>query len=418
MNTTEEQERLKKRATEEETLTSPYCFKTQHTPDHTPFTLRQDFMFGCAVFVKTEEESDPEERDHFLQQLYKFMEDRGTPINKPPVLGYKDLNLFKLFRLVTVQGGCGSIESGTVWKQIYIDLGIPVLNSAAAYNVKTAYKKYLFGFEHFCRSALITFRTVHHNNPRPPALQPIREQPQTPRPARSQSQSSGAEEQPCDQSENSRAESKDAEKSESESESEREQEERHASPRAAQLCAPLKDKRGTDSDELANALSTTTNQIRTPRLHRRPISRTTQPRIPRPTRERRQAQRPMQREALKTKKKRTKMKKMKRRKMSLRITREVRPQHISHRVRPHTERGKTPHHATEGRPHIIALSEERGATMELTKTNLGNTHSSNKTDPIERILAEAHRPANAHQGFPRPEPEAETGSANQSEKRL
>ncbi|XP_061700681.1 AT-rich interactive domain-containing protein 4A isoform X2 [Syngnathoides biaculeatus] len=117
-----------------------------------------------------EEEPDPEERDHFLQQLYKFMEDRGTPINKPPVLGYKDLNLFKLFRLVFQHGGCRKIESGTVWKQIYMDLGIPILNSAASYNVKTAYKKYLFGFEEYCRSACITFRTVHHNNPRPPKL--------------------------------------------------------------------------------------------------------------------------------------------------------------------------------------------------------------------------------------------------------
>uniref|UniRef100_A0AAQ5ZGK7 ARID domain-containing protein n=1 Tax=Amphiprion ocellaris TaxID=80972 RepID=A0AAQ5ZGK7_AMPOC len=116
-----------------------------------------------------EEELDPEERDHFLQQLYKFMEDRGTPINKPPVLGYKDLNLFKLFRLVYQLGGCHKIESGTVWKQVYMDLGIPVLNSAASYNVKTAYKKYLYGFEEYCRSASITFRTIHHNNPRPPA---------------------------------------------------------------------------------------------------------------------------------------------------------------------------------------------------------------------------------------------------------
>ncbi|XP_029982610.1 AT-rich interactive domain-containing protein 4A isoform X2 [Sphaeramia orbicularis] len=116
-----------------------------------------------------EEELDPAERDLFLQQLYKFMEDRGTPINKPPVLGYKDLNLFKLFRLVYHQGGCHKIESGTVWKQIYMDLGIPVLNSAASYNVKTAYRKYLYGFEEYCRSASITFRTIHHNNPRPPA---------------------------------------------------------------------------------------------------------------------------------------------------------------------------------------------------------------------------------------------------------
>ncbi|KFP67032.1 AT-rich interactive domain-containing protein 4A, partial [Cariama cristata] len=116
--------------------------------------------------VVPEEELDPEERDSFLQQLYKFMEDRGTPINKPPVLGYKDLNLFKLFRLVYQQGGCDNIESGAVWKQIYMDLGIPILNSAASYNVKTAYRKYLYGFEEYCRSANIQFRTIHHNEPK------------------------------------------------------------------------------------------------------------------------------------------------------------------------------------------------------------------------------------------------------------
>ncbi|NXF59342.1 ARI4A protein, partial [Ciccaba nigrolineata] len=116
--------------------------------------------------VAPEEELDPEERDNFLQQLYKFMEDRGTPINKPPVLGYKDLNLFKLFRLVYQQGGCDNIESGAVWKQIYMDLGIPILNSAASYNVKTAYRKYLYGFEEYCRSANIQFRTIHHNEPK------------------------------------------------------------------------------------------------------------------------------------------------------------------------------------------------------------------------------------------------------------
>ncbi|XP_060735592.1 AT-rich interactive domain-containing protein 4A isoform X1 [Tachysurus vachellii] len=114
-----------------------------------------------------DDEPDPEERDYFLQQLYKFMEDRGTPINKPPVLGYKDLNLFKLFRLVYQHGGCDNIESGSIWKQVYMDLGIPVLNSAASYNVKTAYKKYLYGFEEYVRSAQIQFRTVHHNEPRP-----------------------------------------------------------------------------------------------------------------------------------------------------------------------------------------------------------------------------------------------------------
>ncbi|XP_078262745.1 AT-rich interactive domain-containing protein 4A isoform X1 [Rhinoraja longicauda] len=115
---------------------------------------------------EVEEEQDPEERANFLQQLYKFMEDRGTPINKPPVLGYKDLNLFRLFRLVYQHGGCDNIDSGSVWKQIYMDLGIPILNTAASYNVKTAYKKYLYGFEEYCRAADLRFRTIHHMEPK------------------------------------------------------------------------------------------------------------------------------------------------------------------------------------------------------------------------------------------------------------
>lgn len=31
----------------------------------------------CLCVSQMEEEQDPEERDQFLQQLYKFMEDRG-----------------------------------------------------------------------------------------------------------------------------------------------------------------------------------------------------------------------------------------------------------------------------------------------------------------------------------------------------
>uniref|UniRef100_A0A8C1V9K2 AT-rich interactive domain-containing protein 4B n=1 Tax=Cyprinus carpio TaxID=7962 RepID=A0A8C1V9K2_CYPCA len=105
-----------------------------------------------------EVEPFPEEKDNFLQQLYKFMEDRGTPINKRPVLGYRNLNLFKLYRLVHQLGGFDNIESGSVWKQVYQDLGIPVLNSAAGYNVKCAYRKYLYGFEDYCTSTGVVFR--------------------------------------------------------------------------------------------------------------------------------------------------------------------------------------------------------------------------------------------------------------------
>ncbi|KAM6973585.1 AT-rich interactive domain-containing protein 4A [Aplochiton taeniatus] len=178
-----------------------------------------------TVKEEPDDEPDPEERDYFLQQLYKFMEDRGTPINKPPVLGYKDLNLFKLFRLVYHQGGCHNIESGTVWKQIYMDLGIPVLNSAASYNVKTAYRKYLYGFEEYCRSALIQFRTIHHNEPRPVAAPPSQK-------AAEPKEISPIKTEPAVPEEKAAAE-----EVESESESDKDgQKETHTSPRGRRKC--------------------------------------------------------------------------------------------------------------------------------------------------------------------------------------
>ncbi|XP_008428478.1 AT-rich interactive domain-containing protein 4B isoform X1 [Poecilia reticulata] len=122
--------------------------------------LRVEMILICSLVSCLQEEVEPfpEERENFLQQLYKFMEDRGTSINKRPVLGYRNLNLFKLYRLVHKLGGFDNIESGSVWKQVYQDLGIPVLNSAAGYNVKCAYRKYLYGFEEYCTSTAITFK--------------------------------------------------------------------------------------------------------------------------------------------------------------------------------------------------------------------------------------------------------------------
>uniref|UniRef100_A0A8B9L497 Translocase of outer mitochondrial membrane 20 n=1 Tax=Astyanax mexicanus TaxID=7994 RepID=A0A8B9L497_ASTMX len=137
------------------------------------FILKCPGLIVVYLFsVQEEVEPFPEERENFLQQLYKFMEDRGTPINKRPVLGYRNLNLFKLYRLVHKLGGFDNIESGSVWKQVYQDLGIPILNSAAGYNVKCAYRKYLYGFEDYCTSTGITFRMdlpLKVEKPSPPA---------------------------------------------------------------------------------------------------------------------------------------------------------------------------------------------------------------------------------------------------------
>uniref|UniRef100_UPI00358FBF99 AT-rich interactive domain-containing protein 4B-like isoform X6 n=1 Tax=Myxine glutinosa TaxID=7769 RepID=UPI00358FBF99 len=82
-----------------------------------------------------------ESNTDFLLQLFQFMEHRGTPIIKTPVLCYRNLDLFKLYQIVQRCGGCEQVKGGPMWKQVYKELGIPVLNSAASYNIKSTYKR-------------------------------------------------------------------------------------------------------------------------------------------------------------------------------------------------------------------------------------------------------------------------------------
>lgn len=49
--------------------------------------------------LKSSDDEPREEKDHFVAQLYKFMDDRGTPINKGPTIGTRDVDLYKLFKV-------------------------------------------------------------------------------------------------------------------------------------------------------------------------------------------------------------------------------------------------------------------------------------------------------------------------------
>lgn len=53
-----------------------------------------------SVFLLQTSDDEPrEEKDHFVAQLYKFMDDRGTPINKGPTINSRDVDLYKLFKV-------------------------------------------------------------------------------------------------------------------------------------------------------------------------------------------------------------------------------------------------------------------------------------------------------------------------------
>ena len=93
--------------------------------DSTISFLHKNYVFPCGkscvsnsvivcfvyVYPQSDEDSEPsEEEDRFVAQLYKFCDDRGTPINKAPSVGSKDLNLYKLFKIVQKLGGYNRVS--------------------------------------------------------------------------------------------------------------------------------------------------------------------------------------------------------------------------------------------------------------------------------------------------------------------
>ncbi|XP_052133476.1 AT-rich interactive domain-containing protein 4B isoform X3 [Frankliniella occidentalis] len=104
-----------------------------------------------AAFDSDSSDDEPrEEKDHFVAQLYKFMDDSGTPINRGPAISGKDIDLYKLFKVVHKAGGCNRVTNHNQWKMVSHKLGFGQFSNTANL-VKGAYKKYLQSFEEFYR---------------------------------------------------------------------------------------------------------------------------------------------------------------------------------------------------------------------------------------------------------------------------
>jgi hypothetical protein len=85
--------------------------------------------------------------EEFLADLYGFMAKRGQPITKVPSLGYQELDLYLLYKLVIERGGMDEVTRKQEWKLVYQDLNIPTMSTSASYNTRTNYKKYLYLYE-------------------------------------------------------------------------------------------------------------------------------------------------------------------------------------------------------------------------------------------------------------------------------
>ncbi|KAJ8391675.1 hypothetical protein AAFF_G00086250 [Aldrovandia affinis] len=83
----------------------------------------------------------------FLEDLFIFMANRGTAIKRIPILGFKDLDLYLMFKTVWNFGGFDRVTTHLQWRQVYNVLGGHPQNTSGATHTRRHYEKLLLDYE-------------------------------------------------------------------------------------------------------------------------------------------------------------------------------------------------------------------------------------------------------------------------------
>ncbi|KAJ8272274.1 hypothetical protein COCON_G00111330 [Conger conger] len=86
-------------------------------------------------------------RKEFLDDLFTYMQKRGTPVNRIPIMAKQVLDLYMLYKLVTEKGGLVEVINKKIWREITKGLSLPTSITSAAFTLRTQYMKYLYPYE-------------------------------------------------------------------------------------------------------------------------------------------------------------------------------------------------------------------------------------------------------------------------------
>ncbi|EDL14478.1 AT rich interactive domain 5A (Mrf1 like), isoform CRA_c, partial [Mus musculus] len=84
---------------------------------------------------------EQEEEQAFLVSLYKFMKERHTPIERVPHLGFKQINLWKIYKAVEKLGAYELVTGRRLWKNVYDELGGSPGSTSAATCTRRHYER-------------------------------------------------------------------------------------------------------------------------------------------------------------------------------------------------------------------------------------------------------------------------------------
>jgi hypothetical protein len=96
--------------------------------------------------------SEERERKQFMNDINKFMIEIGKPLSKIPIMGYKELDLFQLFKEVCAYGGFNEVVKNVgTWSKIWKRLGNfdPSITDSS-FRLKKNYERYLLEYEYKC----------------------------------------------------------------------------------------------------------------------------------------------------------------------------------------------------------------------------------------------------------------------------
>ncbi|XP_078535038.1 uncharacterized protein LOC144821694 [Lissotriton helveticus] len=96
------------------------------------------------------DDSFAEEKD-FTRALHQFMRERGSPIDRIPSLGFKQIDLFTFYRIVEKLGGYEQVTMRQLWRQVYNELGANPNSTSAATCTRKHYERLLLPYERHVR---------------------------------------------------------------------------------------------------------------------------------------------------------------------------------------------------------------------------------------------------------------------------
>ena len=113
------------------------------------YVINLSVLFFFRSHTKKKGPTYEQDCAQFISKLKAFLATNQIMSYRPPTLGRKEVDLYRLFREVTAYGGCDSVVSkeGT-WAKIYRGLdNFSPTETSASFRLKKMYNKYLLAYE-------------------------------------------------------------------------------------------------------------------------------------------------------------------------------------------------------------------------------------------------------------------------------